>query len=97
MAEKLRAYRQSTTDQILRAQQVTTSALRAFPDPIFVFSTEKEIQLQNAAADEFVRHLGGNVLLLNPLSTYVDESLKGAADFQPTSFDKSILVNSGDG
>ena len=97
MAARLRAYRQSTTEQILRAQQVTESALRAFPDPIFVFSTEKEIQLQNAAADDFVRHLGGNVLLLNPLSTYVDESLKGAADFQPTSFDKAILVNSGEG
>jgi NtrC-family two-component system sensor histidine kinase KinB len=97
MAARLRAYRQSTTEQILRAQQVTESALQAFPDPIFVFSPEKEIQLQNAAADEFVRHLGGNVLLLNPLSNYVDESLKGAADFQPTSFDKAILVNSGEG
>jgi len=66
-------------------------------DPIFVFSAEKEIQLQNAAADDFVEHLGGNVLLLGPLSTYVDESLKGAADFQPTSFDKAILVNAGAG
>jgi len=91
----LRDYRQSTTDQILRAQQVTDSALRAFPDPIFVFSPEKEIQLQNAAADAFVQHLGGNVLLLDPLAAYVDESLKGAADFQPTSFDKAIMVNTG--
>jgi signal transduction histidine kinase len=97
MAARLRSYRQSTTEQILQAQQVTESALRAFPDPIFVFSPEKEIQLQNEAADVFVQHLGGNVLLLDPLSTYVDESLKGAADFQPTSFDKAILVNSGDG
>jgi signal transduction histidine kinase len=97
MAAKLRAYRQSTTEQILQAQQATESALRAFPDPIFVFSTDKEIQLQNAAADEFVGHLGGNVLLLKPLSSYVDESLKGAADFQPTSFDKAILVNAGAG
>jgi two-component system, NtrC family, sensor histidine kinase KinB len=97
MAAKLRAYRQSTTEQILQAQQTTESALRAFPDPIFVFSAEKEIQLQNAAADDFVQHLGGNVLLLGPLSTYVDDSLKGAADFQPTSFDKAILVNAGAG
>ena len=97
MAARLRDYRQSTTDQILRAQQVTDSALRAFPDPIFVFSPEKEIQLQNAAADAFVQHLGGNVLLLDPLATYVDESLKGAADFQPTSFDKAIMVNAGAG
>jgi signal transduction histidine kinase len=97
MAAKLRAYRQSTTEQILLAQQTTESALRAFPDPIFVFSAEKEIQLQNAAADDFVQHLGGNVLLLKPLSSYVEESLKGAADFQPTSFDKAIPVNAGAG
>jgi len=97
MAAKLRAYRQSTTEQILQAQQTTESALRAFPDPVFVFSPEKEIQLQNAAADNFVERLGGNVLLLKPLASYVDESLKGAADFQPTSFDKAILVNSGAG
>jgi NtrC-family two-component system sensor histidine kinase KinB len=97
MAARLRDYRQSTTEQILQAQQTTESALRAFPDPIFVFSVEKEIQLQNAAADDFVEHLGGNVLLLGPLSSYVDESLKGAADFQPTSFDKAILVNAGTG
>jgi signal transduction histidine kinase len=97
MAARLRDYRQSTTDQILRAQQVTDSALRAFPDPIFVFSPEKEIQLQNAAADDFVQHLGGNVLLLGPISASVDESLKGAADFQPTSFDKAVLVNTGVG
>ena len=97
MAARLRDYRKSTTNQILRAQEIMDSALRAFPDPIFVFSPEKEIQLQNAAADDFVQHLGGNVLLLDPLSSYVDESLKGAADFQPTSFDKAILVNSGEG
>ena len=97
MAARLREYRRSTTDQILRAQQVTESALRAFPDPIFVFSPEKEIQLQNAAADDFVRHLGGNVLLLDPLASHVDDSLRGTADFQPTNFDKAILVNTGEG
>ena len=97
MSAKLRAYRQSTTERILLAQQVTESALQAFPDPIFVFSPATEIQLQNAAADDFVRHLGGNVLLLGPIHTYIEESLKGAPDFQPTSFDKAILVNAGAG
>ena len=97
MAGRLRDYRQSTTDLILRSQQVTESALRAFPDPIFVFSPEKEIQLQNAAADEFVQHLGGNVLLLDTLDAQIEQSLKGATDFQPTTFDKAILVNAGVG
>jgi signal transduction histidine kinase len=93
MAAKLRAYRQSTTEKIVQAQQTTESALRAFPDPILVFSPEKEIQLQNVAAEEFLKQIGGNIETLGTLSSCIDESLKGAADFQPTSFDKAILVN----
>lgn len=95
MGAKLRAYRQSTTEKILQAQQMTESALRAFPDPIVVFSTAKEIQLQNAAADQFLKQIGGDIALLGPLSTYIDQSLKGSPDFQPTSFDKAISVNVG--
>lgn len=93
MAAKLRAYRQSTTEKIVQAQQTTESALRAFPDPILVFSPEKEIQLQNVAAEQFLKQIGGDVTSLGTLSSCIDQSLKGAADFQPTSFDKAILVN----
>jgi signal transduction histidine kinase len=93
MAAKLRAYRQSTTEQILQAQQTTESALRAFPDPILVFSPEKEIQLQNVAAEHFIKQVGGDITLIGALSSQIDQSLKGSADFQPTSFDKAILVN----
>jgi signal transduction histidine kinase len=92
MAAKLRAYRQSTTERILQAQQTTESALRAFPDPILVFSPDKVIQLQNAAAERFLRQLGADWTSLEPLSTYIDQSLNGVNDFQPTSFDKAILV-----
>jgi signal transduction histidine kinase len=93
MAAKLRAYRQSTTEKILQAQQTTESALRAFPDPILVFSSEKEIELQNAAAERFLRQIGGNIASLGALSSQIDQSLKGSADFQPTSFDKAVSVN----
>jgi signal transduction histidine kinase len=95
MAAKLRAYRQSSTEQILQAQQITESALRAFPDPILVFSSEKEIQLQNAAAESFLKQIGGNIASLGALESHIDQGLKGSADFQPTSFDKAILVNLG--
>jgi NtrC-family two-component system sensor histidine kinase KinB len=97
MAARLRAYRQSTTEQILQAQQTTENALRAFPDPIFVFSPEKEIQLQNAAAETFLQQIGGDLSSLGPLSSYIDQSRKGAPDFKPTSFDKAILVSSDEG
>jgi signal transduction histidine kinase len=93
MAAKLRAYRQSSTEKILQAQQTTESALRAFPDPILVFSSEKEIELQNAAAERFLRQIGGTIASLGALSSYIDQSLKGSVDFQPTSFDKALSVN----
>jgi len=93
LAVKLRAYRQSTTEQILKAQQTTESALRAFPDPILVFSPAKEIQLQNAAAERFRKQIGGEITSLGALSSHIDQSFSGSADFQPTSFDKAILVN----
>ena len=93
MAAKLRAYRQSTTEQILQAQQTTESALRAFPDPIFVFATDKKVQLQNAAAERFLKQVEVDLLSLDSISAHIDQSLKGAADFQPTSFDKAILVS----
>jgi signal transduction histidine kinase len=93
MAEKLRAYRLSTTERILQAQQTTESALRAFPDPILVFSPDKTIQLQNAAAERFLQQIGGNLDSLGSLSSHINQSLKRAADFQPTSFDKAVSVN----
>jgi signal transduction histidine kinase len=92
MAARLRAYRQSTTEQILQAQQTTESALRAFPDPILVFASKNVIQLQNAAAELFLRQIGGSIAALGSLPAQVEQSLNGAADFQPTSFDKAIPV-----
>jgi two-component system, NtrC family, sensor histidine kinase KinB len=93
LAARLRAYRKSTTEKILQAQQTIESALRAFPDPILVFSSEKEIQLQNAAAETFLKQIGGSIASLGALPSYIEQSLQGAADFQPTSFDKAISVN----
>ncbi len=97
MAARLRAYRQSTTEQLLRAQQTTHDALQAFPDPIIVLSPEKEIQLQNVAAERFLKQIGGHLDALAPVSAYIEQSLKGAPDFQPTSFDKAMLVSSDEG
>jgi signal transduction histidine kinase len=93
MAAKLRAYRLSATEQILQAQQTTESALRAFPDPILVFSPRREIQLQNVAAERFLRQIGGDLATFGNLPALVEQSLNGAPDYQPTSFDKAILVN----
>ncbi len=93
MAAKLRAYRQSASEKILQAQQATESALRAFPDPILVLSLNREVQLQNIAAEHFIEQVGEPLLSLGDLPALVDQALKGAADYQPTSFDKAILVH----
>jgi len=93
MAAKLRAYRQSSTEKIVQAQQTMESALRAFPDPIVVFSPEKEIRFRNAAAEHFLEKLDGGLDSLKGVSSYIDQSLSGAGDFQPTSFDKALMVN----
>ena len=93
MAAKLRAYRQSTSEKIVQAQQTTESALRAFPDPILVISPSKEIQLRNSAAERFLAQVGGDFLSLGNLAVQIDQGLKGSSDYQPTSFDKAVLVN----
>jgi signal transduction histidine kinase len=93
MAAKLRAYRQSSTEKIVQAQQTMESALRAFPDPIIVFSPGKEIRFQNTAAGIFLNQIGGDITSLKGLASSIDQSLNGATDFQPTSFDKALLVN----
>ena len=97
MAAKLRVYRQSTTEKILQAQQTTENALQAFPDPIIVLSQEKSVQLQNKAAERFLRMMAGDLYSLKDLGQHIDQSLRGSADFMPTSFDKAILVSTDDG
>lgn len=93
MAAKLRVYRQSTTEQILQAQQTTESALRAFPDPILIYSPDKTIRLKNVAAERLLGATRGDLSSLEPLSVYIEQVLQGGTDFLPTSFDKSIPLN----
>ena len=93
MAAKLRAYRRSASAQLVQAQQATESALRAFPDPIVVYSADRQVQLKNAAAERLMNELGAEVVSLANLDQLVAEGLKGGADYQPTGFDKAILVN----
>ena len=49
MAAKLRSYRQTTSDQILQARQMTEITLSAFPDPILAFSPEGRHYLQQSS------------------------------------------------
>jgi two-component system, NtrC family, sensor histidine kinase KinB len=90
LASKLRAYRQVTTDQVLQARQTTEITLSAFPDPIFAYTPDKKFSFTNPAAERLLAKLNGH--LPDALLPEVDNVLRGAPDFLPTSFEKAIAL-----
>src|SRR5439155_18803072 len=50
MAARLRAYRQSTTEQIVRLDRTMEATLASFPDAIFMLNREESIESRNLAA-----------------------------------------------
>ncbi len=93
MASKLRLYRQTTNDKILKAQAITSSTLAAFPDPIFVFSSAHQIELQNAAANSLIKAIGGTDRLPTFFFEQVQKVLNGGENIQPTSFDQAVAIS----
>ena len=90
MAAKLRAYRQSTTraNPAGAANHRERAARLSRSDPGLFAGAQ--MQLQNAAAERFLKQIGGDrAFARRPLRRTIDQSLKGAADYQPTSFDKA--------
>lgn len=87
---KLRAYRQITTDEILKARQMTEIAFSAFPDPILTLSTDGTITFLNPAASRFATKVGAKPALPEELRVEVDGVLKGGPDYLPKSFEKAI-------
>jgi signal transduction histidine kinase len=91
MAGKLRSYRQVTSDQILRAKQMTEITFSAFPDAIVVLSQEGKIDFKNPAADRLFARLGKDYLP-SPVMTETERVLKGGADFLPTDLAKALCL-----
>jgi signal transduction histidine kinase len=50
MTSKLRAYRQSNTERLLRAQQTAQATIDSFADPVVVLDPEGKVELTNPAA-----------------------------------------------
>jgi NtrC-family two-component system sensor histidine kinase KinB len=97
MATKLRSYRQSTSDQILQARQMTEITLSAFPDPILAFSQDGGITFTNPAATRLLRGLGGKgAELPSPVLTLVEQLFKGAPDYLPESLENALVVRVND-
>jgi signal transduction histidine kinase len=92
LAARLRAYRQTTTDQLLQARQMTEITFSAFPDPILALSMDGKINFANPAAGKLVEKINDEYGLPLAIQEEVGNVLKGAPDFVPTSFEKAIPV-----
>jgi signal transduction histidine kinase len=90
LTAKLRAYRQVTTDEILKARQMTEIAFSAFPDPILTLSTDGTVTFLNPAANRFEAKVGAKPALPEDLQGEVEAVLKGGPDYLPKSFEKAI-------
>jgi two-component system, NtrC family, sensor histidine kinase KinB len=90
MAARLRAYRQTTAEKIVRLDRTMETTLASFPDPIFVLNRDANIELTNPAAVELSRALN----LVNELPERLREparkALQWGEDFLPHSFKEVV-------
>ena len=92
LAARLRAYRQTTTDQLSQARHMTEITFSAFPDAILALSLDGKINFANPAAGKLLQKLNGEHGLPLAIQDEVGNVLKGAPDCVPTSFEKAIPV-----
>jgi two-component system, NtrC family, sensor histidine kinase KinB len=92
LAARLRAYRQTTSDQLSQARQMTEITFSAFPDSILALSLDGKINFANPAAGKLLHKLNGDYGLPPAIQEEVGKVLKGAPDSVPTSFEKAVAV-----
>jgi signal transduction histidine kinase/HAMP domain-containing protein len=99
MARRLRDYRQSQSDRLLRAQRTSQATIDSFPDPVLVIDSEGRVEMANPAA----RRLLGVVPQQpgqrsapwtppEPLRGPLADALGGRQDYLPEGFDRTILL-----
>jgi signal transduction histidine kinase len=54
MIERLREYRQTNTERLLRAQQTAQATIDSFPDPVVVIDPEGQVELANQMARQLL-------------------------------------------
>ncbi len=90
MAEQLRAYRRSTTEEIVRLHRTTETTLASFPDPIFVLNAAGHIELMNPAADALAKALGLNSDLPACLQATARQVSATGQNFLPHNFQEVV-------
>jgi len=91
MAAQLRAYRQSTTEKIMRMHRTMDSTLASFPDPVFVLNRDGSIELTNPAAMELSSVLGLGHALPERLQELARKALDSGENYLPHSF-KEVMT-----
>lgn len=95
MAAKLRAYRQTTTEKMLRVQRTIEATLTSVPDPIFIVSRDGAHELRNPAAEALVRSpdfaAGFPPVLAEPLQRV----LAGGDHYLPAGYDRVVTLRVG--
>src|SRR5579862_2484680 len=92
MASKLRAYRQVTTDEIMKARQVTEMTFSALPDAIVALSPEGTQEFKNPAAENLFRKVAAGEELAERIHRLAESVLQGGEDYLPTSFSRAFCV-----
>ena len=95
MAEQLREYRRSTSDELLRLHRTMEVTLASFPDPLFVLDRQGEILLKNPAAEDLEKRIELNGELPDPLPRISRDVLRSGESFVPHEYKQAVPMRIG--
>ncbi|MBX7105283.1 MAG: cell wall metabolism sensor histidine kinase WalK [Gemmataceae bacterium] len=102
MATRLRAYRQSGSDQLSRARLAAQATVDAFPDPVIVLDPTGRVELANPAATRLfgIRAADSGVspvwLPPEPIRPLIESALKNRRPAVSESLDEAVLLSRAD-
>ena len=106
MAERLRAYRDSSLGELLQAQAASQAAIDSLPDPVVVLGLQGELLNANTAAERVlglsVEREGGGLAALPPpvrevLARLRAHVLSGAGPYAPRGYDEALRLEGPEG
>jgi two-component system, NtrC family, sensor histidine kinase KinB len=92
MTDKLRAYRQSTTHQVIRAQKTMEATLFTLPDPVFVLNDQREFEMINPAAERLLKGIDHREVFDEFLDTRVRPVLETQRSYTPQDFGEALAL-----
>lgn len=100
MARRLRDYRQSQLEHLLRAQRTSQATIDSFPDPVLVIDSHGHVEMANPVAQRLLgvkpknadEPASGIWLPPEPLRQPLHEGLVGQQNYLPESFDRILLL-----